>query len=92
MVSLPDDNIPEWHGIVNWMPGRIRMNAIVRSHTDGSSGGLLLLAGLCSLGYATALLVLLDIKSTREERWLADKFPDYSDYQRRVPKLIPFIR
>ena len=32
------------------------------------------------------LLLFLEIKSAREERWLVEKFPDYPDYQRRVPK------
>ena len=51
----------------------------------------LVVRGWLTLVYATVLFVFLDIKSAREERWLADKFPDYPDYQRRVRKLIPFI-
>jgi len=61
-------------------------------------GGLLLGAGwaLCiqgwlTLGYVAALFVFLDFKSRREERWLAEKFPAYAAYQRRVRKLIPFV-
>jgi protein-S-isoprenylcysteine O-methyltransferase Ste14 len=54
-------------------------------------GWALVVRGWLTLVYATVLFVFLDIKSTREERWLADKFPDYPDYQRRVRKLIPFI-
>jgi protein-S-isoprenylcysteine O-methyltransferase Ste14 len=56
-----------------------------------SFGWALLVCGWLTLGYATALMIFLDIKSAREERWLASKFPDYSDYQQRVRKLIPFI-
>lgn len=41
--------------------------------------------------YAVALFVLLDVKSRREERWLADKFPAYAAYRKRVRKLVPFI-
>lgn len=48
--------------------------------------------GWLTLAYAAILLVFLDVKSGREERWLVDKFPDYPAYQRRVRKLIPFIR
>lgn len=62
------------------------------------SGGLLLalgwalmVQGWLTLGYVLALFVLLDLKSRREERWLAERFPEYSSYQRRVRKLIPFI-
>jgi protein-S-isoprenylcysteine O-methyltransferase Ste14 len=51
----------------------------------------LVVRGWLTLVYATVLFVFLDVKSTREERWLADKFPDYPDYKRRVRKLIPFI-
>jgi protein-S-isoprenylcysteine O-methyltransferase Ste14 len=44
-----------------------------------------------TLAYACMLLILFDIKSRREERWLQAKFPQYADYQRRVKKLIPFV-
>ncbi len=54
-------------------------------------GWALLVRGWFTLGYATVLLTFLDLKSAREERWLAARFPDYPDYQRRVRKLIPFI-
>lgn len=37
------------------------------------------------------LLVFFDVKARREERWLTATFADYTDYQRRVKKLIPFI-
>ena len=41
---------------------------------------------------ATAiLLVFFDIKANREETWLSEKYPDYSDYRQRVKKLIPGI-
>jgi protein-S-isoprenylcysteine O-methyltransferase Ste14 len=41
---------------------------------------------------ATAILVIFfDIKSRREETWLSDKYPDYSEYRQRVKKLIPGI-
>ena len=54
-------------------------------------GWALMVQGSLTLVYATILLIFLDIKSTREERWLTARFPDYPDYQRRVRKLIPFI-
>ncbi|WP_293123198.1 isoprenylcysteine carboxylmethyltransferase family protein [Microcoleus sp. bin38.metabat.b11b12b14.051] len=41
---------------------------------------------------ATAiLLIFLDIKANREETWLTEKYPDYSEYRQRVKKLIPGI-
>jgi protein-S-isoprenylcysteine O-methyltransferase Ste14 len=54
-------------------------------------GWALFVCGWRTLVYATLLLVFLDVKTSREERWLIDKFPEYPDYQRRVRKLIPFI-
>jgi protein-S-isoprenylcysteine O-methyltransferase Ste14 len=44
-----------------------------------------------TLVFAILLFVLFDFKSRREERWLAQTFPEYGDYRRRVRKLIPFI-
>lgn len=44
-----------------------------------------------TLALAVGLLVFFDIKSRREERWLAKAFPGYAAYQRRVKKLIPFV-
>lgn len=62
------------------------------------SGGILLafgwalhVAGWLTLGYAAALFVLLDLKSRREETWLAGRFPEYAAYRQRVRKLIPFV-
>ena len=41
---------------------------------------------------ATAiLLIFFDIKANREETWLTEKYPDYSEYRQRVKKLIPGI-
>ncbi|HTT68600.1 MAG TPA: isoprenylcysteine carboxylmethyltransferase family protein [Gemmatimonadales bacterium] len=62
-------------------------------------GGLVLLAlgfaaGIqdwLALGFAALLVVLLDVKSRREERWLEERHPTYADYRRRVRKLIPFV-
>jgi protein-S-isoprenylcysteine O-methyltransferase Ste14 len=54
-------------------------------------------AGLWSQGslmlvYGALLAVLFDLKASREERKLVEKFPEYADYERRVPKLVPFWR
>ncbi|MEG4282936.1 isoprenylcysteine carboxylmethyltransferase family protein [Microcoleus sp. A006_D1] len=37
------------------------------------------------------LLIFFDIKSNREETWLTEKYPDYSEYSQRVKKIIPGI-
>jgi protein-S-isoprenylcysteine O-methyltransferase Ste14 len=62
------------------------------------SGGILFAVGWTlvvhswmTLIYAVILLIFIDIKSRREERWLVEKFPEYSDYQKQVRKLIPYI-
>jgi protein-S-isoprenylcysteine O-methyltransferase Ste14 len=54
-------------------------------------GWALLVHGWLTLAWATALFVFFEIKVTREERWLAERFSDYPEYQRRVRKLIPFL-
>ena len=54
-------------------------------------GWALWVQGWLTVGYVVAVFILLDVKSRREERWLAEKFPAYSSYQRRVRKLIPFV-
>jgi len=59
---------------------------------------------LASLGWAliwqswpsfVAALVLIPFfqaKARREERWLRDMFPEYADYQCRVPRFLPRFR
>ena len=54
-------------------------------------GWALFVCGWLTLAYATVLLLFLEVKATREERWLTETFPDYPAYQRRVRKLIPFV-
>ena len=47
--------------------------------------------GLLTLGYALLLTVFLDVKASREERWLCARYPEYASYRMRVRKLIPFV-
>jgi len=47
--------------------------------------------GLLTLGYTALLAVFLDVKASREERWLAATFPGYASYRTRVQKLLPFV-
>ncbi|HEY9601967.1 MAG TPA: isoprenylcysteine carboxylmethyltransferase family protein [Allocoleopsis sp.] len=45
-----------------------------------------------SLSHLVATIVLfvfLDAKARKEEVWLTQKYPEYSDYQQQVKKLIP---
>jgi protein-S-isoprenylcysteine O-methyltransferase Ste14 len=62
------------------------------------SGGVVLALGwaLCVRGwltllYVVVLFVFVDMKSRREEKWLAEKFSTYATYKKRVRKLIPFV-
>ncbi len=57
----------------------------------GTLGWSLMRANLLGVLLAAILLVFFDLKSRREERWLAEAYPDYEAYQRRVRKLIPWI-
>ena len=56
-----------------------------------SYGWAIIARSWLTLAYATVVLLFLDVKSRREERWLTEKFPAYPAYRRRVRKLIPFI-
>jgi len=40
---------------------------------------------------ALALGPFFDAKARREERWLKQRFPEYSDYERRVRRFIPWL-
>lgn len=35
------------------------------------------------------VFIFFDVKARREEAWLKQKYPEYSEYQQRVKKLIP---
>lgn len=54
-------------------------------------GWVLFFVSWLGLLMAVAVFIFFDLKSRREESWLADKYADYAGYQTRVKKLIPFI-
>lgn len=56
-----------------------------------ATGFALLVQGWVSLGEAALLALFFDVKSRREEIWLAAHFPAYDAYRQRVRKLIPFV-
>ncbi len=73
-------------------PYRLVRHPIYSGVILGVFGWALLVHGWITLGYAIVILVFLDIKSRREEKWLQEKFQDYASYQKRVAhKLIPFL-
>ncbi len=51
----------------------------------------LLVHGWLTLAYAVLLFAFVDMKSRREEKWLAEKYREYEDYRRHVRKLVPFV-
>jgi len=57
----------------------------------GALGWTLFQMSISHLIATAILLIFFDIKARREETWLLEKYPDYSDYRQRVKKLIPGI-
>ncbi|MFO7170839.1 MAG: isoprenylcysteine carboxylmethyltransferase family protein [Chloroflexota bacterium] len=50
----------------------------------GAIGFSLLRAGVPSLLLSLALWAFFELKARREEAWLAEQFPEYQEYMRRV--------
>jgi protein-S-isoprenylcysteine O-methyltransferase Ste14 len=44
-----------------------------------------------ALAVSVLLGVFFDAKARHEERWLRQKFPDYTNYERRVCRFIPWV-
>ena len=72
-------------------PYRIVRNPIYSGLIFGAFGYALRVNGWLTLGYALLLFIFFDVKSRKEELWLAEKFSDYAAYQQRVKKLIPWV-
>lgn len=51
----------------------------------------LLAASPVAIALAVALLAFFELKSRREEVWLAERFPGYPAYRERTRRLIPWI-
>lgn len=52
--------------------------------------GFFMASGIALL-LALLLFFFFDVKSRREEQWLAETYENYAGYQQRVRKLIPFL-
>jgi protein-S-isoprenylcysteine O-methyltransferase Ste14 len=57
----------------------------------GTLGWGIFRSSLLGIGLAVVLLVFFDLKSRREEKWLAEAYPGYEVYRQRVKKLIPWL-
>ena len=49
-------------------------------------------ASVVAVAFAGVLAVFLLLKSTREEAWLSQQYPDYAAYRARTRRLIPWPR
>jgi len=57
----------------------------------GSLGWALVCRSWPALLAALALAPLFDAKARREERWLRQLFPEYSSYEQRVRRFVPWV-
>lgn len=57
----------------------------------GAIGWALVWASPVTLGLAAVLFGFFDLKSRREEIWLATTYPGYEEYRARTRRLIPFV-
>ena len=57
----------------------------------GAAGWGLVTASLPALAATLLLLAFFDLKSRREEVWLAEAYEDYPAYRRRTRKIIPWV-
>ena len=73
-------------GLYRWVRHPIYFGVIVLS----LGWGLIQQSTLVWL-YVVIIAIFFDIKSRKEEHWLVERFPAYTDYQGRVRKLIPWI-
>jgi len=51
----------------------------------------LLTASLLALALAVALALLLDLKARREEVWLRERYPGYSEYAAHTKRFVPGV-
>jgi protein-S-isoprenylcysteine O-methyltransferase Ste14 len=77
--------------VIHSGPYRIVRHPMYSGALSAAFGWALWRHGWLTLVYAALLFLLFDAKARREEEWLAEKFPSYAEYRRRVRKLVPFI-
>ncbi|HEX9122612.1 MAG TPA: isoprenylcysteine carboxylmethyltransferase family protein [Actinomycetota bacterium] len=79
--------------------GTLKQDGVYRLVRHPIYGGGVLVAIAGSLATSPLALVptvllaaLFELKHRREELWLSDRYPEYEDYRRRVPRrFIPFV-
>ncbi len=73
-------------GVYGWVRHPIYSGLIL-----GTLGWALLTGTLLGIALVVGLFIFFDLKSRREERWLAETYPEYVDYKKQVKKLIPGV-
>lgn len=73
-------------GVYRWVRHPIYTGLIL-----GTLGWSIFRSNLLGVGLAIVLFVFFDLKSRREEQWLAEAYPTYEEYRRRAKKLIPWV-
>jgi protein-S-isoprenylcysteine O-methyltransferase Ste14 len=57
----------------------------------GAAGWGLATASPAALAATVLLLGFFDLKSRREEAWLAEQYPDYDAYRARTRRMLPWV-
>lgn len=57
----------------------------------GCAGWSLLMGSWPALVLSLVLGFYFDRKARREEKWLSERFPEYSTYRKRVKRFIPWV-
>jgi protein-S-isoprenylcysteine O-methyltransferase Ste14 len=57
----------------------------------GAAGWGTFMASPLALVLALCLAVFFDLKSRREELWLAEQYPDYAAYRGRTRRMLPWV-
>jgi len=77
--------------LVRTGPYRVVRNPIYLGGVLASLGNTLWHGHPLGLVGTVLLAIFFDAKSTNEERWLTQKFPEYPAYRRGTSKLIPWV-
>ncbi len=96
MVALGRNLTPfpkpiEGGSLVTVGPYRFVRHPIYAGLIFGTLGWALFRSNLLGVVLAGALFAFFDLKSRREERWLAESYADYAEYRGQVRKLILFL-
>lgn len=74
------------NGIYGWMRHPLYVAVFC-----AAMGWALVWQSCISLTFSAALGLFFNAKARTEERWLREHYPDYSEYEKRVRRFIPWI-